>query len=119
MNQMKVFFELTPEEVELGINEYEAAHNLDKNSLEVLTESMKVWIEGYIFGLNVHKQNAEKYEYLRDNAKEVLLNPRAFASEFCPDMRTKWEIPILICSGPIGGYIDFDKAVEIMMNHDT
>ena len=27
-------------------------------------------------------------------------------------MRTHWKLPTLICSGPVGGYLDFDAAID-------
>lgn len=57
---------------------------------------------------------ARRYRWLRMMAKEQLLNPEAAGSE-CPDMRTYWRIPTLICSGPVGGFIDFDSAIDNAM----
>ena len=56
-------------------------------------------------------RDAERYRWLRMMAKEQLLNPKAAGSEW-PDMRTYWRIPTLICSGPVGGFIDFDTAID-------
>ena len=56
-------------------------------------------------------RDAERYRWLRMMAKEQLLNPKAAGSEW-PDMRTYWRIPTLICSGPVGGFIDFDAAID-------
>jgi hypothetical protein len=52
---------------------------------------------------------------LSDNSKEVLLKPNTSSEVF--DIRTKWEIPTLICSGPVGGHIDFTESVKIAMNN--
>ena len=43
-----------------------------------------------------------RYDFLEANAKEVYLNPKNVNCEWAPDLRTKWEIPTLICSGPVG-----------------
>lgn len=59
-------------------------------------------------------RDAERYRWLRMMAKEQLLNPKAAGSEW-PDMRTYWRIPTLICSGPVGGFIDFDAAIDAAM----
>lgn len=60
--------------------------------------------------------DAERYRGLRQLAKEQLLNPSHAASEFAPDMRTHWVLPTLMCSGPVGGYVDFDEAVQIAID---
>lgn len=57
-------------------------------------------------------EDAARYRGLRDLAKEQLLYPQRAASSLAADMRTHWELPVLICSGPIGGYRDFDSAVD-------
>lgn len=59
------------------------------------------------------RADAERFRWLRDNAREELLNPQAAASELAPDMRTQWVLPTLICSGPVGGYLTFEQAVDI------
>ena len=59
-------------------------------------------------------RDAERYRWLRMMAKEQLLNPKAAGSEW-PDMRTYWRIPTLICSGPVGGFIDLDTAIDSAM----
>ena len=59
-------------------------------------------------------RDAERYRWLRMMAKEQLLNPKAAGSEW-PDIRTYWRIPTLICSGPVGGFIDFDTAIDSAM----
>jgi len=59
---------------------------------------------------------ADRYDWLEANAKEVLLDPKRANCDWAPDMRTKWEIPTLICSGPVGGTIPFGEAIDIMRN---
>lgn len=59
-----------------------------------------------------------RYEWLEANAKEVLLDPKRASCDWAPDMRTKWEIPTLICSGPVGGTIPFGEAIDIMRNKE-
>ena len=61
------------------------------------------------------RADAERYRWLRSKSKETLLNPKGAASEFLPDMRTHWQMPVLICSGPIGGYLEFDAAIDAAM----
>lgn len=62
-------------------------------------------------------KDALRFRALRDAAKEVLLHPGRANSEICPDLRTKWEIPTLICSGPVGGFLSFEEAVDIFMEN--
>lgn len=57
-------------------------------------------------------EDAARYQWLKSRASERLLNPRAALSEICPDMRTHWKLPTLMCSGPVGGYLDFDAAID-------
>ena len=59
---------------------------------------------------------AARYDWLESNAKEVLLDPSRANCDWAPDMRTKWSIPTLICSGPVGGCVSFGEAIDIMMN---
>ena len=56
--------------------------------------------------------DAMRYRWLKSQASEELLNPRGALSEICADMRTHWKLPTLICSGPVGGYLDFDAAID-------
>lgn len=56
---------------------------------------------------------AARYDWLESNAKEVLLRPDLANCDWCPDLRTKWEIPTLICSGAVGGTISFGEAIDI------
>ncbi len=57
----------------------------------------------------------EEYQWLLDNCTETYLYPNRASSEYFPDTRTRWEIPTLICSGPIGGHITLRKAIRIAM----
>ena len=66
----------------------------------------------------VDAEDAARYRWLRSQASEKLLNPRAALSEICPDMRTHWKLPTLICSGPVGGYLDFDAAIDAARSQD-
>jgi hypothetical protein len=61
--------------------------------------------------LEAAREDAERYRWLRTMAKEQLLDPRAAGSEWL-DMRTHWRLPTLICSGPVGGFMSFDAAVD-------
>lgn len=60
-------------------------------------------------------EDAARYRWLKSQASEELLNPRAALSEICPDMRTHWKLPTLICSGPVGGYLGFDASIDAAM----
>ncbi|MFT4267857.1 MAG: hypothetical protein QM586_11665 [Xenophilus sp.] len=60
-------------------------------------------------------QDAARYRCLREAAKEQLLNPKGAANEYAPDMRTHWVLPVLMCSGPTGGYRTFDEAVDSLI----
>lgn len=57
------------------------------------------------------REDAERYRWLRDNAKEELLYPARAGGEV-PDLRTKWSMPTLICSSCIGGYMSFDESID-------
>ena len=57
------------------------------------------------------RADAERYRWLRNKAREKLLYP-ARAGDEVPDLRTKWSIPTLICSGPVGGFRSFDEAID-------
>lgn len=61
---------------------------------------------------------AARYDWLEANAKEVLLDPKRASCDWAPDMRTKWEIPTLICSGPVGGTIPFGEAIDVLRNKE-
>lgn len=55
-----------------------------------------------------------RYDWLEANAKEVYVRPGLVNCEWAPDNRTRWEIPTLICSGPIGGMMSFGESIDIM-----
>ena len=57
--------------------------------------------------------NAARYLWLEKHAKEVWVDPKRACSDICPDLRTKWELPVLICSGPVGGTVSFGEAIDI------
>jgi hypothetical protein len=59
---------------------------------------------------------AARYDWMEANAKEVYLRPDRVNCEWAPDFRTKWEIPTLICSGPVGGTIPFGDAIDVLRN---
>lgn len=58
----------------------------------------------------IHK--ADRYTWLEANAKEVYLRPDMVSCEWAPDIRTKWETPTLICSGPVGGMVSFGESID-------
>ena len=59
---------------------------------------------------------ADRYTWLESVAKEVLLDPKRARCEWAPDMRTKWELPTLICSGPVGGHMTFTESIDVLRN---
>ena len=59
-----------------------------------------------------------RYNWLEENVKEVYVRPSMVNCEWAPDLRTKWEIPTLICSGPVGGMIPFGEAIDIVRNKE-
>ena len=58
------------------------------------------------------RKDAERYRKLAAAAKEQLLRPDRAACEMLPDMRTHWVLPVLMCSGPVGGFASFADAVD-------
>lgn len=60
---------------------------------------------------NALRADAERYRWIRDNAKEELLYPARSGGEV-PDLRTKWSIPTLMCSNCIGGVRSFDESID-------
>lgn len=57
-------------------------------------------------------QDAARYRWLREHAKEELVRPETLDSEF-PDMRTHWVLPALIAYGPVGGPTrTLDEAID-------
>lgn len=62
--------------------------------------------------------NAARYLWLEEHVKEVWVDPKRACSDICPDLRTKWELPVLICSGPVGGTVSFGEAIDIMRNKE-
>lgn len=62
--------------------------------------------------------DAARYRWLRNASKEVLLRPERAGYEILPDLRTHWQMPFLMCSGPVGGFVDFDAAIDAAMGID-
>ena len=60
-------------------------------------------------------KDVKRLDWLSNHAKEVLLDERRAASEICPDFRTKWELPTIMCSGPVGGYSSFRDGIDVLM----
>ena len=56
-----------------------------------------------------------KWNWLCENVKEVPVNLKSFSSSICPDIRLKWELPVLVSYTCIGSSISFEKSVEIAM----
>jgi glutaredoxin-related protein len=70
--------------------------------------------------LRLLRQKAELFEWLEENVKETILNPRAFNSELCPDTRLKWELPVLVSTTAINSSVSFSDSVEIARSkHET
>lgn len=59
----------------------------------------------------------DRYRWLEANVKEAYVQPDRVNCEWAPDTRTKWEIPTLICSGPVGGMVPFGEAIDIARNN--
>ena len=58
------------------------------------------------------RADAWRFRKLQAAATEQLLSRPREASEIMPDMRTHWTLPVLICSGPVGGHVSFAEAVD-------
>lgn len=116
---------ITPREAAL---ERENARLVDKTERQSATihvqadavEALREEVERLKADASVQQNNgadAERYRWLRDNSTEQLLNPsRAnLNNDFAPmDIRTCWKTPVLICSGPVGGFLGFDESVDAM-----
>lgn len=57
-------------------------------------------------------KEAARYRRLESVAREKLLRPERVNCEYLPDRRTHWALPIIMCSGPIGGFVSFGEAVD-------
>lgn len=68
--------------------------------------------DALVAALEEAQEDAERYRWLRSMAKERFLDLKASGAEYFPDMRTHWCIPTLICSGPVGGFMSFDEAID-------
>lgn len=54
----------------------------------------------------------ERFEWLVNNLKEEPLNPRAYSSEICPDLRLKYKLPTLVSYDSIGQTISLREAID-------
>lgn len=91
------------------ITEYVRADKLEELAAEI--EALRAEVDALA-------KDAERYRWLRTMAREQLLNPKMASSEY-PDMRTYWRLPTLICSGPVGGFVEFDAAIDAAIAKDT
>jgi len=62
------------------------------------------------------RKDAERYRKLAAAATEQLLHPDRARCEMMPDRRTHWKLPVLMCSGPVGGFVSFADAVDALHN---
>jgi hypothetical protein len=62
------------------------------------------------------EKDAERYRKLAAAATEQLLHPDRARCEMMPDRRTHWKLPVLMCSGPVGGFVSFADAVDALHN---
>ena len=60
------------------------------------------------------RKDAERWRKLEAHATEQLLHPSRAACESMPDLRTHWKLPVLMCSGPVGGHVSFADAVDAL-----
>ena len=60
------------------------------------------------------RKDAERYRKLEAAATEQLLHPDRARCEMMPDRRTHWKLPVLMCSGPVGGFVSFADAVDAL-----
>jgi hypothetical protein len=65
------------------------------------------------------EKDAERYRKLAAAATEQLLHPDRARCEMMPDRRTHWKLPVLMCSGPVGGFVSFADAVDALHNFNS
>lgn len=61
----------------------------------------------------IDSEKVDRYDWIEANAKEVYIRPELVNCDWAPDIRTKWEIPTLICSGPVGGMMSFGESIDV------
>jgi hypothetical protein len=64
------------------------------------------------------KDDLDLFEWLCDHVSEEPVNPRAFASELCPDSRLKYKLPVLISTTCINSGVSFRDAIRIAMKNE-
>lgn len=62
--------------------------------------------------------DTQRLDWLEANLKEEPLNPRAYASELCPDIRLKYKLPTLVSYDCVGQRISLRRAIDIEIEKD-
>jgi hypothetical protein len=83
-------------------------------SLVARLDAMQANERRLIDKLAASEKEAERYRKLEAQATEQLLHPSRAACEIMPDLRTHWRLPVLMCSGPVGGSVSFADAVDAL-----
>lgn len=58
------------------------------------------------------REDAERYRWLRANAKESPLRPKLYAAEMFPDTRLQYQFPTLMSWADYCGQIELDAAID-------
>ena len=58
------------------------------------------------------RKDAERYKWISSKVHERPLRPAAYGSEMFPDMRLRYELPVLVSYDAIGQQISFDAAID-------
>lgn len=58
------------------------------------------------------RKDAERYRWVASKVRERPLRPAAYGSEMFPDMRLRYELPVLVSYDAIGQQISFDAAID-------
>lgn len=66
----------------------------------------------------IEPNDLELFEWLCNHVSEEPVNPRAFASEICPDTRLKFKLPVLISTTCVNGSVSFREAIRIAMKNE-
>lgn len=93
----------------VDLDHWENCSSKDEGAVALYEQSV---IDSLLLRIRVLRGIAIRWEYMKANAKETFLSSQTLSSE-CADMRTVWEFPKLICSGPVGGFIPVDEAIDI------
>lgn len=71
--------------------------------------------QAYEDGLRDAGKDAERYRWIAKNVHERPLRPAAYGSDMYPDMRLRYELPVLVSFDAIGQKISFDSATDAAM----